>query len=769
MTEVTDSATRPANDTTGSPLAAFASLFRWYRPYLKGLGGLLGWTLAGTVLFLACVAVTPLLVEWILHHGEWDTVAIVGLLALVVLQLVVSYYAHIGAHRVANESAAGLRLRLFDRILASRMARQQGLDRSSIVSRPTEDVDQVQEAVETTLAAGLPGLIRVVQSLVLLTIIEVRAGVVMTIAAIGFVVLHRGIGRQLLRADRDRLQAASDVATLVDESITSSRVIDGLRLGRWQRGRFASRVTALEHRTHEQGIQVARLVVSAHTAGLVGLVAVTLFAVILGGESLAGVAAAILYVESVVVGLEALPPWVRSLQLAVVSRHRIDMILQEPDRVDRPDEAAAPARPGLVVRGLDVGSGARTDIASAELALPPGAVLGIVSRSPYPAAAFMATLAGDADPRAGQVTLDGQDVRSRAAAEGIAYVPIEAAGFDVSPLDELRAAAPELTEAQAAELVRQVGLAHLLGDGHGLEAPMGPAGGTLSVADRQLLNLATAVAGRPRLLLVGALLALIEADTALPMLAWLRQQGYRGLVLSVHDPAVAEAVDLIAFLDAGTAHVGTHRDLLVAVPSYAHLWERRLAGAEVDLGVLGLGPEDEAGLYTRLVTESYAAGEPIYRQGATADRILFVISGQVAVTTTDADGDERRIAVLGPGNHCGDLRLTVGERRAESAWALTPCVVRSLSREAISAGLTGLLDRTPTERRIVASLLRAGPASAEGLRDRLPDVDRRLLDSSLAVLLRDGALRDQDGTLTVVQRRSVKTGARELLDRLGDL
>jgi ATP-binding cassette subfamily B protein len=756
-------------DRASSPLAAFADLFRWYRPYLRGFGGLISWTLAGTAVFLICVAVTPLLVEWILHHGEWDTRAIVGLIALIVLQLVVSYFAHIGAHRVANESTAGLRLQLFDRILASRMARQQGLDRSSVVSRPTEDVDTIQEAVETTLATGLPGLVRVVQSLVLLTIIEWRAGVVMTIAAIGFVVLHRGIGRRLMRVDRDRLQAASDVATLVDESITSSRVIAGLRLDRWQRGRFAALVTALEHRTHEQGVQVSRLVLSAHTAGLVGLLAVTLFAVIVGGDSLAGVAAAILYVESVVVGLESLPPWVRSLQLAVVSRHRIDMVLQEPDRVHRPEDEGAKGDQGLVARSLDVGQGARVDVAGANLALPPGGVLGIVSRSPYPAAALVATLAGDADPRAGQVTLDGIDVRSAAASDAIAYVPIEAAGFDVSPLDELRAADPDLTVAEAVELLHQVGLGHLVDNGHALDAPMGPAGGTLSVADRQLLSLATAGARRPRLLLIGALLTLIEADTALPVVAWLREQGHRGLVLSVHDPAVAEAVDMIAFLDAGIAHVGTHQELLVSVPAYAQLWQRRLSGDEVDLSVLGLAPEDEAGLYTRLLTESYAAGEPIYRQGAPADRILFVISGQVAVTTTGDDGDERRIAVLGPGNHCGDLRLTVGERRAESAWALTPCVLRSLSREAVSAGLTGLLDRTPTERRIVASLLRAGPASAQDLKDRLPDVDARLLESSLALLRRDGALRELDGVLTVVQRRSVKAGARELLDRLGDL
>jgi hypothetical protein len=289
------------------------------------------------------------------------------------------------------------------------------------------------------------------------------------------------------------------------------------------------------------------------------------------------------------------------------------------------------------------------------------------------------------------------------------------------------------------------------------------------VTDRQLLNLTVAVASAPRVLLIGSIIPLGEADVALPLITTIREQAYEATVMSVRDPIVAEAMDLIAFLDQGTVHIGTHQELLVSFPSYARLWEQRLTGADVDLSVLGLTAADEAGIYTRLVTESYAAGDPVYREGAPADRILFVISGQAAVTVIDSDGDERRTAVLGPGNHCGDLRLTVGETRAESVWALTPLVVRSLSREAITAGITGLLDRTPTERRIVTSILRDGPGREEEIRVRLPDVDPRIFDSSLALLLKDGAVRESDGVLNAVQRRQTKSGAAALLDRLGDL
>ena len=760
-----------------SPTAAFVGLFRWYRPYLAGMRALVGWTVAGTLVFLACAAVTPLLVEWILHHGTWDTRAILGLIAIVVLQLVVSYYAHIGAHRIASESASKLRLAVFDRALASRISRQQVLDRSSIVSRHSDDVDRVSEAVEKTLAEGLPGIVRVLQSLILLTVIEPIAGIAMTLATIAFLLIHRRIGRHLLRADHDRTQAASDVATLTDESISTSRLLSGLHLGRWQRERFARRVTRLEHATHEQGVQVSRLIVGAHTAGLVGLVVITIGAVALGGESLAGVAAAILYVESVVLGLEALPPWVRSVQLGVVSQHRIDMILREPERIDHPQggidhprqDGGSDRVPGLAAHGLELRLESGQVLRDGRLDVPPGTVLGIVS-SPWPLAdGLVAALAGDDNPAAGSVTLDGVDVRSPSVRGQLAYVPDETSGFDVSAIDELRAADPTMSDADAHALLARFGLSHIAPTSGDLGVTMGPGGNLLAVSDRQLLNLAVAVASRPRVLLAGSLIPLGEADVALPILTALRSEEYQATVLSVRDPVVAEAVDLIAFLDGPTLRSGTHQELLVSTPGYARMWEQRLTGADVDLSVLGLSPDDEAGIHTRLVTESYRAGDPVYRQGAPADRILFIISGQAAVTVTDHEGQERRTALLGPGNHCGDLSLTVGETRAESVWAVTPLVVRSLSREAITAGLTGLLDRTPTERRIVTSILRSGPGTAEELRERLPDVSARLFDSSLALLLRDGAVREAAGVLSAVQRRQSKSGAAALLDRLGDL
>ena len=94
--------------------------------------------------------------------------------------------------------------------------------------------------------------------------------------------------------------------------------------------------------------------------------------------------------------------------------------------------------------------------------------------------------------------------------------------------------------------------------------------------------------------------------------------------------------------------------------------------------------------------------------------------------------------------------------------------MRALSREAISAGITGLLDRPASARRIVASILRKGPATEDELRQRLPEIDERTFESSLALLIKDGAVRDSQGVLSAVHRRQVKSGAAANLDRLGE-
>ena len=730
----------------------FRSLLRWYWPYVQGSRSRLAVTAVFAAVVLACQAVIPLQVESILNGGVWSPGQFALLTGLIVVVIAGLYGTEIGAKLVAAKSSGRLRRDIFAQALRVRVIRRDGLVRSSIVSRHTSDVDHVSDAFSTTVATGFPAVIRVMLSLTLLTVIEWHAGLVMIIATIGFVQVRRIVGRSLLIKDEERMSASSRVGESVDEAITSPRTISGLHLEGWVESRFADRTSRLTAATIDQAAVVTKLVTGAYGAGMLGLLAVVIFGVAAGGVGLASVAAALLYVEGVVAGLRVLPDWIRSLQLAVVSRYRIDMILTPSSHIDDADFKNTP-------RGHEI-------LWGEEVRSKDGHLVGLVTPVAMDRDMALAALSAGTHPDPWRITMDGTPIRMPEVVPEILHVPADSTAFNVSVHEHLRSLAPDLSHVDAAKFLDSVGLSHLADLPAGLDHPLGPMASALTADERQRLMLATAMAAAPKTLLVGPLIALADPDTARPLLASLRASGIDVVVVALRSPETAAAMDSMIWVGEHEIRHDSHEYLLVDSPEYARLWGQRLTGDELDLSVLGLGEDAQENLHARLVTERYSAGDVIYRQGDLSDRIFFVVSGRVEVSVLEG-GASRRVAVIGPGNHCGDLRLTVGERRAESARAVDTCVVRSLSRGAISTGLTGLLDRTPTERRIITSLLRNGPSSVAELQVQLTTVDPDEIKSSIALLMQDGAVRESDGVIHVVVERSGRRGSKDLWDRIG--
>jgi ABC-type multidrug transport system fused ATPase/permease subunit len=743
---------------------------RWYAPYVRGhrtafiVGALM------SVVVLACQALTPLFVEDLLHNGEWEWHMTIGLVLLIAGQLVFRYGVSIGAHYLTSLSASKLRIEIFDRTLETEAFHQHTLRRASIVTRLSTDVDQVAGAFQLTLASGLPGVVRVIQSLVLLTFVEWRAGVAMTLTTLLFVAYRRYVGRALFAADHARLATSSDLRANVDEALVASRTVTGLHLQHWLRSRFARVTRELQETTEVQENNVTRLELGGHATGLFGLLVVVVFALLVGGSGLAHVAAAILFVEGVVAGLEALPPWLRSVQFGVTSQVRIDGILSLPDRVDEVDQGPVLGRPpGIELDDLSAHFETGQRLESISLVIPAGRLIGVVTPVGTHPDDFLALLAGDENPQGGRVLIDGFDARMPSVSRSVAYVPATGAGFSDAPIDQLLAVDPDLTPDAAVSVFEAVGLHRIARDRRMLVESLGYGATLLSMSERQLLALAVALASHPKILLVGPLDVFADPDASLPIIDHLRATAIETVMVGARTSDIAEAVDDVLFLNGDSVYFGTHHDLLENVPAYSHLWKQRLSLAAVDLSVLGIAEDAHAELHTHLVTERYRAGEDIYCEGDDADRIVFTVSGRIEILATDSGGQVRRVAVLGPGNYCGDLRLMVGDRRAETARALDDCVVRTLSREVISAGVAGLLDRTPTERRIMTSILREGAATEDQILERFAELTPTEISSALALLLRDGAIVESEGTYSMAHVRTTHRRADAIFDRLGDL
>ncbi len=94
-------------------------------------------------------------------------------------------------------------------------------------------------------------------------------------------------------------------------------------------------------------------------------------------------------------------------------------------------------------------------------------------------------------------------------------------------------------------------------------------------------------------------------------------------------------------------------------------------------------------------------------------------------------------------------------------------VVRTIGLAVWEAGANGLLRTNPTERRVLATVMKRGGLDRDQLADELPGTDPAAVDAAIAELLREGALRQRvSGQLVVgtTTRRAIRSTA--VLDML---
>jgi CRP/FNR family cyclic AMP-dependent transcriptional regulator len=87
------------------------------------------------------------------------------------------------------------------------------------------------------------------------------------------------------------------------------------------------------------------------------------------------------------------------------------------------------------------------------------------------------------------------------------------------------------------------------------------------------------------------------------------------------------------------------------------------------------GEFSETGLniFAAIATEkSVPAGAPIFAENMVGDSMFIVKSGTVRITSRSGGGDGT-LAILGPGEHLGELALLARSVRLVSAVAETPC------------------------------------------------------------------------------------------------
>lgn len=479
----------------------------------------------------------------------------------------------------------------------------------SLITRITNDVNQVQLAV----ALGVRMLIRwpflAVGSMCAALAIDLKLGIIFLICtpAIGLVfwfVMARCIPYyKQLQAKLDR------IALICREGLSGARVVRAFVREDHERERFAQ---AADDQANT-AIAVGKLssILNPVTflvmnLGVCAILWVGGIQVNVGELTQGQVMAFVNYMTQTLTSIVYVANLVVVFTKASASASRINEVLNcEPSITDENNEPVALPEPGNVApvpalslshASFSFGAGAANAVSDVTLELPMGKTLGIIGGTGSGKSTLVSLIPRLYDASTGSVSVMGADVRTWPLDQlrrVVATVPQRASLVsgtirsnltwrDEAATDEELWAALDM--AQASEFVRN--------KPQGLDAPVEAGGKNFSGGQRQRLTIARALVGSPQILIMDDSASALDFKTDAALRHAIHERSVRGaaegglplttVIVSQRVSTVRDA-DMICVLDHGSvAGLGTHDELYATCQLYREICQSQLRREELE-------------------------------------------------------------------------------------------------------------------------------------------------------------------------------------------
>ncbi|WP_149183227.1 ABC transporter ATP-binding protein [Streptomyces sp. TRM49041] len=526
-----------------------------------------------------------------------DTGYILRYGALMIAVSVVQVAGNIGAVFYGARTAAALgrdvRAAVFDRV-QSFSARELGhFGAPSLITRTTNDVQQVQTLVlmAFTLMVSAPimcvgGIVMalgqdVPLSAVLLAVVPVLG------IAVTLIVMRM---RPLFRTMQKRLDSVNRV---LREQITGNRVIRAFVRDAYERERFKGANEELTDVSMAAGRLMALMFPTVMTVVNVSSVAVVWFGahrIDSGGMQIGALTAFLAYLMQIVMAVMMATFMFMMVPRAEVCAERIEEVLRTETSVLPP---AVPVRE-LTRRGRLEIRGAEFRYPGAEeavlhgidLTAGPGETTAVIGSTGSGKSTLLGLVPRLFDVTGGQVLVDGVDVRQldpALMARTVGLVPQKPYLFSGTVATNLRYGRPDATDeelwqaletAQAADFVREL-------EG-GLNAPIAQGGTNVSGGQRQRLAIARTLVRRPEIYLFDDSFSALDYTTdALLRAALARETAEATVVIVAQRVSTIRDADRIVVLDEGrVVGVGRHHELMATNETYREIVLSQLTEAE---------------------------------------------------------------------------------------------------------------------------------------------------------------------------------------------
>ena len=515
------------------------------------------------------------------------------LLALGVVGLISSVTAQYFAAKAAVGFAEKVRHALFGHIQRLSYSDIDSLGTSTLVTRMTSDMNQVQYGVNMTLRLLLRSPFVVFGAMIMAFTVDAKAALtfVVTIPLLSVVVF--GIMLICIPLYRKVQEKLDGVLLSTRENLTGVRVIRAFCKEEEETARFLDRNEALTDAQKFVGrisalMNPVTLVII--NGSIIALVYIGALRVNQGIISQGAVVALYNYMSQILVELIKLANLIISVTKSIACGNRIQAVLEiEPSMHFPSGVTAASGDPhseyAVEFRHADLryGNSGENALTDMNIRVKRGETIGVIGGTGSGKSSLVNMIPRFYDTFAGEVLVDGVNVKEYTR-EGlrrkIGMVPQKAVLFKGTIRDNMRWGNPSATDeeisaaiaiAQASEVVsgKQGGLNYMIAQG----------GKNLSGGQRQRLTIARALVGKPEILILDDSASALDfaTDAALRKAIKTMDGSPTVFIVSQRAASIAHADKIVVLDDGKIVGMGKHDDLLMNCEVYREIYNSQFS------------------------------------------------------------------------------------------------------------------------------------------------------------------------------------------------
>ena len=514
--------------------------------------------------------------------------------ALGVIGLVCSITAQFFAAKASVGVAAKLRHALFAHIQELSFTEMDTAGTSTLITRMTSDINQVQNGLNLALRLLLRSPFVVFGAMVMAFTIDVPAALVFVVAIPLLAVVVFGVMLWTMPRYK-KVQAGLDrVLGNTRENLTGVRVIRAFGREEAETGRFETENNALtklqEHVGRVSALMnpVTYVIINLATVVLIWVGAVRVDTAII---TQGAVVALINYMSQILVELIKLANLIINITKALACASRVQGVLDTESSMEAPQALSNVVEQNqerVTFRNVALtyqGAGAAS-LSGLSFSVKPGETVGVIGGTGSGKSSLVNLIPRFYDATQGDVLVDGHNVRDYPLAslrEKVGVVPQRAVLFTGTIRDNLKWGKPDATDeelwqaletAQARDFVEE--------KTGGLDEPVSQGGKNFSGGQRQRLTIARALVRKPEILILDDSASALDFATDARLRKAIRQMegGPTVFIVSQRASSIRYADKIIVLDDGEAVGIGTHEELLKHCEVYREIFESQFQREE---------------------------------------------------------------------------------------------------------------------------------------------------------------------------------------------